>query len=105
MHDRHMIPAALLDGSARRNTAGGRGPLTREDLLQVAISLVKSDGPHGGPVDFVSDVALTFEALSGEIRQGAGSRDQSLSRAVPSRTPRSDFNDSLQPGCDWSKAS
>ena len=70
-------------------------PFTREDMLQVAISIVKSDGSREN-VDFVSDVALTFEALSGETRPFAGSRDQSLSR-----TPRPDLDDSLQPGRDW----
>ena len=85
MYDRHMIPAALLDSSARRNTAGGRGPLTREDLLLVAVSLVKSDSPRAEPAEFVSDVALTFEALSAEMRQIAASRNRGLPGAAPGK--------------------
>jgi hypothetical protein len=83
MYDRHKIPAALLDGSAGRKTAGGRRPLTREDLLQVAISLVKSEPAASEPADFMGDVALTFETLSGEVWQIAGSRSGRLIRSSP----------------------
>jgi len=105
MYDRHMIPAALLDSSARRNTAGGRGPLTREDLLLVAVSLVKSDSPRAEPAEFVSDVALTFEALSAEMRQIAASRNRGLPGAAPWKAPRPKQDDSVGPRHCWSKAS
>jgi hypothetical protein len=105
MYDRHKIPAALLDGSAGRETAGDRGPLTREDLLQVAISLVKSEPTASEPVDFVGDVALTFEALSGEVRQIAGPRNGHLPGAAPWKAPRPRQDDSFEPGRGRSKVS
>ena len=44
----------------------GKSP-AKEDVLRVAISFVKRD--HlGGPIDFLSEVALTFEALSEGMR-------------------------------------
>jgi hypothetical protein len=73
-------------------------PFTREDMLQVAISIVKSDGSREN-VDFVSDVALTFEALSGEPGEGSP-RAQSLSSIY---SP--DLYYSLPSGGRWSKAS
>jgi hypothetical protein len=54
----HRRPRAL--------TAG----VKREDLLMVSISLVKGGRSHGEPGDFVSDVALTLQALEGRTRQG-----------------------------------
>lgn len=46
------------------------------------MSLVKSGGSQHEGVDFVSDVALTFEALSGEMRL-AGSRSGVSEKGIP----------------------
>lgn len=45
----------------------------REDLLLVSISLVKGGYSHAEPADFVSNVALTFQALEGRMQQGGNS--------------------------------
>ena len=66
------------DGTRHRS----RRPFWREDALQVAMSLVKSGGSEREAADFVSDVALTFEALSGEVRL-AGSRSSVSGKGIP----------------------
>lgn len=105
MYDKHTTRAALPAEPAWRRVAGSGGRLTREDLLQVAISLVKSDGSSAQPADFVSEVASTFEALTGEMGKIAGSRDRTLRAAVPWSAPRPKQDDSFGPRHGWSKAS
>jgi len=79
--------------------------LTREDLLQVAISLVKSEGAHAQPAEFMSDVASTFEALSQEMQATIGSRDRGTSVAAPWRASHRGIDDPYEPGLGRSKAS
>ena len=86
--DRNPAGSVRLEDLVHGRTGGSNRPLTRGDVLQVAISLAKSGGSHRDAVDFVSDVALTFEVLSGEIRQGSGSRGERLLM-----TPRPDLDD------------
>ena len=81
-----------------------RTPLAREDLLQVAISLVKSEGPHPEPAEFVSDVACTFEALSAET-QDADTHRRGVLVAMPCVASRLGITNSFEPGLGWPKAS
>ena len=99
--------AGVVEGRAARQPRvrlQDDGRLTREDLLQVAISVVKSGGSHLQPTDFTSDVALTFEILSNEMRTLVSSYHESLPGRTPPKGSRPDPGDSLEYGLGWSKA-
>jgi hypothetical protein len=104
MYDKYPMRAASVADPTRRGVTGSDASLTREDIIQVAISLVKSDHPDTEPAEFVSDVALTFEALSGEMRRTAGSRCSALPWITPCKAPRPNRDYSFEPGRGWSKA-
>ncbi len=57
------FPSNSAPPSALRH---GKSP-AKEDVLHAATSFVKGHCPTG-PIDFVSEVALTFEALSEGMR-------------------------------------
>ncbi|MGZ3716525.1 MAG: hypothetical protein ACXVA4_13985 [Ktedonobacterales bacterium] len=85
------------------------GVLAREDLLVVSISLVKGDRRNAGAAQFVSDVAATFEALSGEMRRIPDTND--LFAASAFRLPAGRYGvprfcpyGTLEPDCNWPMA-
>lgn len=105
---RIVSPVGAVEGGTavrRQACPRGDGRLTREDLLQVAISVVKSEEHYSRPVDFISDVAVTFEALSEETPLLVGSCHEGSPNRMRRRASRPDPADSLKSGVGWPKAS
>jgi hypothetical protein len=72
MQSEESTPRLRVRKGGRRN---GAVRLTREDLLRIAISVVRARSPSLDPAQFMTEVSLAFEALSQEM-DNAGLRQK-----------------------------
>ena len=93
-----------MNGNSRVRSARSDDPM-KEDVLQVAISLVKSHGADLDPAEFVSGVALAFKALSSEGQPREASHEPNRPGVTTSQTPRLNQDVPSEPPRRWPKAS
>ncbi len=96
----HRRPCAITADETVGRTGKRSGRAGREDLLLACISLVKDGRNYAEPADFVSDVALTFQALTAGTSQDG---DIQVSPAMPASIISGP--NTLGTGRDWPVAS
>ncbi len=74
-------------------------------MLRMAVSLVKTDRSSLEQVDFMSEVALTFEVLSDEMKRPGTSIGRPLATAASWKAQETGQDDSFECDRRWSKAS